>query len=168
MLQESQKALKRTNSLTLADLIALSGAEAIAAVGGPEISVQLGRTDNPNLNEMIKAVSKGGLKEAQAMGIAPAFDVGKPDAADISGAFKKAGFTDHGAVHKKGLDRGAIAVSVEDTVRLFNYYDKDRSGSLSYAEFMKLLQNSVAIDYRPLVVGEDTAVTVSGGYGGNL
>ena len=68
MLQESQKALKRTNSLTLADLIALSGAEAIAAVGGPEISVQLGRTDNPNLNEMIKAVSKGGLKEAQAMG----------------------------------------------------------------------------------------------------
>jgi Ca2+-binding EF-hand superfamily protein len=59
-------------------------------------------------------------------------------------------------------------VSVEDTVRLFNYYDKDRSGSLSYAEFMKLLQNSVAIDYRPMVVGEDTAVTVAGGYDGDL
>ena len=53
-------------------------------------------------------------------------------------------------------------------MRLFNYYDKDRSGSLSYAEFMKLLQNSVAIDYRPMVVGEDTAVTVSGGYDGDL
>ncbi|KAH8099120.1 hypothetical protein JL720_2100 [Aureococcus anophagefferens] len=81
---------------------------------------------------------------------------------------QKAGFTDHGAVHKKGLDRGAIAVSVEDTVRLFNYDDKDRSGSLSYAEFVKLVQNSVAIDYRPMVVGEDSAVTVAGGYDGDL
>ena len=38
LLQESQRALKRTNALTLADLIALSGAESLAAVGGPEIS----------------------------------------------------------------------------------------------------------------------------------
>jgi len=75
LLQESQRALKRTNALTLADLIALSGAESLAAVGGPEISVQLGRTDNPELLNSIKAVSKGGLKEAQARGIAPAFDV---------------------------------------------------------------------------------------------
>ena len=45
LLQESQRALKRTNALTLSDLIALSGAESLAAVGGPEISVQLGRTD---------------------------------------------------------------------------------------------------------------------------
>ena len=60
LLQESQRALKRTNALTLADLIALSGAESLAAVGGPEISVQLGRTDNPELLNSIKAVSKGG------------------------------------------------------------------------------------------------------------
>ena len=69
------EALKRTNALTLADLIALSGAESLAAVGGPEISVQLGRTDNPELLNSIKAASKGGLEEAQARGIRPAFDV---------------------------------------------------------------------------------------------
>ena len=126
MLQESQKALKRTNSLTLADLIALSGAEAIAAVGGPEISVQLGRTDNPNLNEMIKAVSKGGLKEAQAMGIAPAFDVGRPDAADISGAFKKAGFTDREATALLGT---LATLQSDDVVNAAPVEKEDRGAS---------------------------------------
>ena len=51
----------------------------VAAVGGPEISVQLGRTDSPDLLENIKAVSKGGLKEAEARGIAPAFDASAMD-----------------------------------------------------------------------------------------
>ena len=69
-------------------------------------------------------------------------------------------------MHRHGLDRDAISVSVEDTVRLFNYYDEDRSGSLSYSEFMRLLQNSVAIDYRTMVVGENPDVVVSGGYDG--
>ena len=64
MLQESQQALKRTNALTLADLVALAGAEAVAAVGGPEISVQLGRTDSEKLGENMRAVAKGGEKAA--------------------------------------------------------------------------------------------------------
>jgi catalase (peroxidase I) len=98
VLQESQKALKRTNALTLADLIALSGAEAVAAVGGPEISVQLGRTDNPNMLDNIKAVSKGGLKEAEARGIAPAFDAAAMDPLSIKKAFLRSGFTDREAV----------------------------------------------------------------------
>ena len=68
-------------------------------------------------------------------------------------------------MHRHGLDRDAISVSVEDTVRLFNYYDADRSGSLSYSEFMRLLQNSVPVDYREMVVGENPDV-VSGGHDG--
>ena len=46
VLQESQRALSRTNALTFADLVAISGAEAIEAIGGPEMTVQLGRTDS--------------------------------------------------------------------------------------------------------------------------
>ena len=71
VLREAQRALKRTNALTLADLIALSGAEAVAAVGGPEISVQLGRTDSPKLLEDITAVTKGGRSAAESRGILP-------------------------------------------------------------------------------------------------
>jgi hypothetical protein len=112
ILQESQKALKRTNALTLADLIALSGAEALAAVGGPEISVQLGRTDNPKLLEAIKSVSKGGLQEAEALGIAPAFDVEKGTPSDIIKAFKRSGFTEREAAALLG----ALAVLQGDEI----------------------------------------------------
>jgi hypothetical protein len=97
LLQESQRALKRTNALTLSDLIALSGAESLAAVGGPEISVQLGRTDNPDVLNAIKAVSKGGLEEAEARGIAPAFDVENASPGDIVKAFRRSGFTEREA-----------------------------------------------------------------------
>ena len=112
LLQESQRALKRTNALTLADLIALSGAESLAAVGGPEISVQLGRTDNPELLNSIKAVSKGGLKEAQARGIAPAFDVEEASPADIVKAFRRSGFTEREAAALLG----ALAILQGDDV----------------------------------------------------
>ena len=112
LLQESQRALKRTNALTLADLIALSGAESLAAVGGPEISVQLGRTDNPELLNSIKAVSKGGLKEAQARGIAPAFDVEEASPSDIVKAFRRSGFTEREAAALLG----ALAVLQGDDV----------------------------------------------------
>ncbi len=48
-------------------------------------------------------------------------------------------------MHQKGLDRDALSVSVADTVRLFNYFDEDGDGELSYHEFMHLLQNSVKV-----------------------
>ena len=44
VLQESQRALSRTNALTFADLVAISGAEALEAIGGPEMAAPLGRT----------------------------------------------------------------------------------------------------------------------------
>ena len=97
VLQESQKALKRTNALTLSDLIALAGAESVAAIGGPELTVQLGRTDSPTLLADVAAVKKGGRKAAEELRLLPAFDVEKLDPADVSAAFKRSGFTEREA-----------------------------------------------------------------------
>ena len=78
---------------------------------------------------------------------------------------QRAGFTDSGKVHQKGLDRDALSVSVDDTVRLFNYYDNNGDAKLQYAEFMQLLQNSKKIAFqRGMVVGEDDTMHISGGH----
>lgn len=45
VLIESKKNLKKLSSITIADAVALSGAEAVNAVGGPILPTQLGRTD---------------------------------------------------------------------------------------------------------------------------
>lgn len=97
VLREAQRALKRTNALTLADLIALSGAEAVAAVGGPEISVQLGRTDSPKLLEDITAVTKGGRSAAESRGILPGVDLDSAGPEAWLAAFRRSGFTEREA-----------------------------------------------------------------------
>ena len=45
ILLESKKNLKKLSSITIADAVALAGAESVAAVGGPVLPTQLGRTD---------------------------------------------------------------------------------------------------------------------------
>lgn len=45
VLIESKKNLKRLSSITIADAVALAGAEAVNAVGGPNLPTQLGRTE---------------------------------------------------------------------------------------------------------------------------
>lgn len=99
VLTESQKALRRTNALTLADLIALAGAESVAAVGGPEISVQLGRTDSESLGENIRAIKKGGLDEAKKRGLVPAIDLARvgADPGSALSAFRKSGLSEREA-----------------------------------------------------------------------
>ena len=78
---------------------------------------------------------------------------------------QRSGFTDSGHHHMKGLDRDTLSVSVEDTVRLFNYFDNDGDGTLSHGEFMQLLQNSKFIDAsHNMVVGEDELTVTSAGH----
>ena len=60
------------------------------------------------------------------MGIAPAFDVGKPDAADISGAFKKAGFTDREATALLGT---LATLQSDDVVNAAPVEKEDRGAS---------------------------------------
>eukprot|EP00591_Stephanopyxis_turris_P013984 CAMPEP_0195535404 /NCGR_PEP_ID=MMETSP0794_2-20130614/44199_1 /TAXON_ID=515487 /ORGANISM="Stephanopyxis turris, Strain CCMP 815" /LENGTH=402 /DNA_ID=CAMNT_0040668531 /DNA_START=129 /DNA_END=1337 /DNA_ORIENTATION=- len=45
VLIESKKALKKYTAVTIADSVALAGAEAVESIGGPVLSIQLGRTD---------------------------------------------------------------------------------------------------------------------------
>jgi len=45
VLIEAKKNLKKLSSITIADAVALAGAEAVNAVGGPVLPTQLGRTD---------------------------------------------------------------------------------------------------------------------------
>ena len=48
VLIEAKKNLKKLSSITIADAVALAGAEAVNAVGGPVLPTQLGRTDAPS------------------------------------------------------------------------------------------------------------------------
>jgi hypothetical protein len=45
VLIDAKKSLKKMSSITIADAVALAGAEAVNAVGGPVLPCQLGRTD---------------------------------------------------------------------------------------------------------------------------
>ncbi|CAN0284045.1 unnamed protein product [Ascophyllum nodosum] len=72
-----KKNLQRTNEMTLADVVAMGGAEAIHAVGGPPILVQLGRYDEK--------------RQANPAPDIPGFNFEAPTAAGLKAAFKRAG-----------------------------------------------------------------------------
>ncbi len=83
VLIDSKKSLKKLTSITIADAVALGGTEAIEAIGGPNLSIQIGRTDfnpgakfNPNLpldlfngsyesKEVSDAFKRSGLTERE-------------------------------------------------------------------------------------------------------
>jgi len=81
VLVESKKSLKKLTSITIADAVALGGTEAVEAIGGPGLSVQVGRTDflpgqtyNPNVPlDLLE---------------------GKRDIREVSDAFKRSGLTE--------------------------------------------------------------------------
>ena len=114
VLQESQRALSRTNALTFADLVAISGAEAIEAIGGPETTVQLGRTDST-------LAARGGAASGETTktklggdGVLP-IDWDKPEPRAVLAAFERAGLTDRETASMLGvlltLGEGALCAS---------------------------------------------------------
>jgi hypothetical protein len=52
-------------------------------------------------------------------------DTGYISLLEFRKGLQRSGFTDQGQMHKTGLDRDMLVVSVADTVRLFNYFDED-------------------------------------------
>mmetsp|Transcript_15732 Transcript_15732/g.19180 ORF Transcript_15732/g.19180 Transcript_15732/m.19180 type:complete len:439 (+) Transcript_15732:168-1484(+) len=78
---DTKKSLKKLTSITIADAVALGGTEAVEAVGGPNLSIQVGRTD--------------ALKGATFNPDVP-IDLfeGKYPISKVSDAFKKSGLTE--------------------------------------------------------------------------
>lgn len=78
---ESKKSLKKLTSITIADAVALGGVEAVEAIGGPSLSIQVGRTD--------------GLPGATFNPSVP-LDLfeGKRPIKEVSDAFKRSGLTE--------------------------------------------------------------------------
>lgn len=79
---QAEKNLRRKNAISLPDAIAIAGAEAIESIGGPVLTVQLGRADTPkngkvsslpldllsgqrSHQEVIEAFRKAGLTERE-------------------------------------------------------------------------------------------------------
>jgi hypothetical protein len=76
----AEKALKMKTAVTIADAVAIGGAEAIESIGGPVLTVQLGRAD------------AGRTSELSTLPI-DLFS-GKRPASEVAAAFKRAGLTE--------------------------------------------------------------------------
>ena len=102
VLQESQRALSRTNALTFADLVAISGAEAIEAIGGPEMTVQLGRTDSTLATRGGAASGETTKTKLGGDGVLP-IDWNNPEPRAVLAAFDRAGLTDRETASMLGV-----------------------------------------------------------------
>jgi len=76
-----KKSMNKLSAITIADSVAIGGAEAVQSVGGPLLSVQVGRIDAPKDAKITKTVP---------------FDLfeGKRSSADVRSFFQRSGLTD--------------------------------------------------------------------------
>eukprot|EP00904_Undaria_pinnatifida_P005124 jgi/Undpi1/1741/HiC_scaffold_11.g05130.m1 len=95
-----KKNLQRTNEMTLADVVAMGGAEAIHACGGPPVLVQLGRYDEK--------------KQGNPATDIPGYNFDQPTGAGVKAAFKRAGLGPREMV----LLLGAVGSVTEATAAL--------------------------------------------------
>ena len=77
---DAEKTLRKKTAISLADAIAIGGAEAIETIGGPVLSVQLGRADTP----------KDGILPPVPIDLLS----GRRDPATVIAAFQRAGLTE--------------------------------------------------------------------------
>lgn len=99
-----KKNMQRTNEMTLGDIVAMGGAEAIEAVGGPSITVQLGRYDEKTVPNPTPPI--------------PGFNFEEPTASGVKTAFKRAGL----GCREMVLMMGALGSVMDATLAL------DRNG----------------------------------------
>jgi Peroxidase len=78
---EAEKALRQKNAISLPDAIAIAGAEAIESIGGPVLTVQLGRADTPKTGPVNTNLPLD-------------LFTGKHSSAEVVAAFRSAGLTE--------------------------------------------------------------------------
>jgi len=165
-LQEEQQRLRDAEKKELTDLKDAAAADRLNPQVQNLSSTELKRVqmnDNAMVQQMRAELFERSSKMKDMFRRMDVNDSGSVSLIEFRKGLQRSGFTDSGSMHKKGLDRDALSVSIPDTVRLFNYFDEDGDGELSYHEFMRLLQDSMKVDYsNKMVVGENQDVSYSG------
>jgi hypothetical protein len=132
---EAEKALRQKNAISIPDAIAIAGAEAIESVGGPVLTVQLGRMDTPK-NGPVNANLPVDLFS------------GKHASSDVVGAFRAAGLTER---EMTALLTGLMTLEiVEKTRSADDWRDSGRpkfreAGKMGrMSEFKRLTEEDIA------------------------
>jgi len=105
-LEKLRKTLKRTTEITMADVVALAGAEAIETAGGPRLVVQLGKGETKSSDKPTPS-NAGSLPDLS----------GRGNRSDVIAAFRRAGLTERDVAIFFGI-RVAVEKVVENVVNV--------------------------------------------------
>lgn len=135
VLVEAEKTLRKKNAISLPDAVALGGAEAIESIGGPVLSVQLGRADT-NL--------KAPVNDKLPLDL---FSGNRPNA-EVIAAFQKSGMTEREMV---ALMSGLLTLQKVEKTRSSEDWKQSskpkfrEAGKLGrMSEFRKLTEEDIA------------------------
>jgi len=124
-----KKSLNRLTAITIADAVAIGGAETIQAIGGPTLSVQVGRIDAPKNLKFDKDLPLDLFE-------------GKRSASEVRGFFKRSGLTDR---EMTALMSGLLTVNTVEKEKSPGSWKE--SGKARYVERGKMGRSS---DYKKL------------------
>lgn len=132
---DAKKSLKKLTSITIADAVALGGTEAVEAVGGPNLSIQVGRTDAPKGAAFNSAVPLDLLD-------------GSRPGKEVSDAFKRCGLTEREMTALMGalltLEKAEKEKSPDDWKKSGKREFRERGKMGRMSEFKKLTDEDIA------------------------
>ncbi len=143
---DSKKSLKKLTSITIADAVALGGTEAIEAIGGPNLSVQVGRTDAPKGQVFTKDVPLDLLS-------------GKHSLEEVRAAFFRSGLTEREMTAILGAQLTLEAAEKERDPRDWSkserksFRERGKMGRMS--EFKRLTDDDIAAELAKDGVDDD-------------
>lgn len=130
----SKKSLKKLTSITIADAVALGGTASVEAIGGPNLSIQVGRTDSPPGSRFNPAVPLNLFE-------------GVYSNKEISDQFKKSGLTEREMTALMGALLTLESVEKSDASNWSNtgreaFRERGKIGRMS--EYKKLTDEDIA------------------------
>jgi len=156
VLVESKKKLTKLTSITIADAVAISGVEAIQSIGGPTLSVQVGRTDAAN-----------GLKFDKKVPL-DLFE-GKRDINEVRSYFSRSGLTDREMTALLGalltinfVEKDADPEAWRESAKP-KYRERGKMGRMS--EFKKLTDDDIADEFAKDGLDDDEDYYIADSFG---